>query len=259
VLPALWSSPELAFSQLVAYFAGKTIQVDKGGYTEPMMLPRASRETLENAVRDAVKTGYIWLTVGPTSLYQEDVPPGILTNAAHLQAPPQPITAAAILPQTLPEAWSGEQTTARGIADALSTRAGKPLPWTIVRQAIDGAFAASYLVRADDSGPWPCDAGGASAVHIQLAVPVISGSPTLPPVPPKPSPGILTAEADLRPNEIQNLADQIGELTRLVTTAGVDLRFHLRIDLGDGRELPADLRPKLSKILESVKNGLTLH
>src|SRR5258706_8631042 len=82
-LPALWSRPELTFSQLAAYFAGKTIQVDKGGYTESMMLPRASRETLENTVRDAVKTGYIWPTVGPTSLYQEDVPVGIITDAAH--------------------------------------------------------------------------------------------------------------------------------------------------------------------------------
>jgi hypothetical protein len=93
---------------------------------------------------------------------------------------------------------------------------------------------------------------------LMLAAPVTSGGPTRPPGLLKPSPGILTAEADLRPNETQNLADHIGEFTRLATTAGVDLRFHLRVDLGDGREIPADTLAKVSKLLESVKSDLTL-
>jgi hypothetical protein len=90
-----------------------------------------------------------------------------------------------------------------------------------------------------------------------LAAPMTSGGPTRPPEPPKPSPGIVAAEADLRPNEIQNLADHIGELIRLATTAGVDLRFHLRVELGDGCEIPADVRTRVSKLLESVKSGFT--
>jgi hypothetical protein len=95
-------------------------------------------------------------------------------------------------------------------------------------------------------------------LRLMLAAPVTSGGPTPPPESPKPSPGIVTAEADMRPNEIQNLADHIGELTRLATTAGVDLRFHLRVELGDGREIPADVRTRVSKLLESVKSGFTL-
>jgi hypothetical protein len=81
-----------------------------------------------------------------------------------------------------------------------------------------------------------------------MPIPVVTlPSPALPP-----KPGVRVAEADLRPNEIQDLADVIGELTS--AAVGSNLKFHLRIELdGDGQ--PQDdvvdrthLKNALSKI-----------
>lgn len=54
--------------------------------------------------------------------------------------------------------------------------------------------------------------------------------------PPPPLPSVLIAEANLRPNEIQDLADARSELT----TAPIDnnLKFHLR------NELSGDIQPQ---------------
>ena len=75
------------------------------------------------------------------------IPAGILTDDAILQAPPLPISTLAILHPNLPEAWGGETTTALAISLGLSKQVGKTLPWTIVRDAIDGAFRAGTDCR----------------------------------------------------------------------------------------------------------------
>ena len=143
----------------------------------------------------------------------------MLTDEAYLQGPPQPIPARDILPQTLPEAWSGEMTTALEIANALSTKVGKMLPWLTVRDAIDGAFRARFLER--ESGSWPCDYAGARSVKICLPreqtvqhVPVAVPQPSLHEDRALPTTsGMLVAEAPLEIGEIQNLNDQISDLT----------------------------------------------
>jgi hypothetical protein len=57
----------------------------------------------------------------------------------------------------VPAAWSGEATTTAALADTLSVKAGKPLPWNTVKAALNGAFQTRLLERAVDSRPWPCD------------------------------------------------------------------------------------------------------
>jgi hypothetical protein len=57
----------------------------------------------------------------------------------------------------LPEAWTGEATTARAIAESLSAKLGKPLPRATIRAALDGAIQARLVVeRTADAGPYPC-------------------------------------------------------------------------------------------------------
>ena len=69
-----------------------------------------------------------------------------------------------------------------------------------------------------------------------------------------PKPGVRVAEADLRPNEIQDLADVIGELT--AAAAGNDLKFHLRIELGGEIPPQNEIPEKLNKILKDVSDNL---
>jgi hypothetical protein len=181
-----------------------------------------------------VKDGKLWLINGPGSFLGEELPTGTLTAAAVIQAPPQPIGPTELLPERLPAAWNGGSTTAVAVLGVLSQKAGKNLPWIPVRDAIDGAIRARIIERAPDSGPWPCEYSGASAVRLKLA----SGStPPPPPPPPPPKPGTRIGEADLKPNQIQDLADVMGDL--LKARAGCEIGFRLRVEVS-GKENPPD-------------------
>ena len=229
-LPELWQGDELHMRDLYGYFTGRSIMVPSEGYEEPVTIPRAEREAIDTSVQTAVKEKRLWLLSGQGSFLAEDVPPGMLTEDARLQRPPQPVLPGDILPDSLPEAWQDGMTTALAIANALSTKAGKMLPWITVREAIDGALRARFLERTIDSGPWPCDYAGARAVKINL--PRVQSLPPPPsrvlePAAPTFAPGVLVAEAPLRVDEIQNLNDVVADLTK--AAVGLNLQFSLRM------------------------------
>lgn len=250
LLPGLWRAPEITLGDLYEYFAGgRVVSIPREGYEERLTIPKAERAIIESAVRAAVQEGKLWLTSGPASILGEAIPAGLLTDEATLQAPPAPISTMDLLPERLPEAWSDGATTAIAISAALSRRAGKVLPWLSVREAIDGAFRARLLERTVDSGPWPCELTGAPAVKLRLPV-------EPPPPPPPPLGGAFVAEADLRPGQIQDLAEVVADLTR--AAAGHDLKFHLRIELG-GEEPPPDKAvQEVNKILKPISEGIQL-
>ena len=110
------------------------MKVKKGGYDEPVRIPKADSAALDIALREAVKAGTPWLTAGPASVLGEEVPAGVLTEDAVLQGPPPPVGVYDLLVERLPEAWQGQTTTALGLALALS-RGGKTLPSPTVRGA----------------------------------------------------------------------------------------------------------------------------
>jgi hypothetical protein len=90
-----------------------------------------------------------------------------------------------------------------------------------IHNAIDGALKARFLELTVDSGTWP--SGFAGAHNVKLRIPREK-----PPTPkaPEPTPGLLTAEAYLEPSQIQDLADQIPEITK--AAAGQDLKYRIR-------------------------------
>ena len=223
------------------------------------------------AVIAAVRKGMLWLRSGPASLLGEDVPPGVLTVDAILRSPPAPLAPLELLPDRLPEAWRDGATRALSLATALSQRAGETLPWATVRNAIDAALRARLLELAPESGPWPCDWPGAQAVRLRVPQEVVGPGP-LPPVPPLPPgsdrrPGALVAEADLRPDQIQDLAEQIGELVRLAAEQRLQLRFRLRLEVeaakipgGEGGGVPPSQRAvdRINEFLRRISDDLTV-
>jgi hypothetical protein len=96
------------------------VQVEKGGYSEPVPIPKASREVVEKAIAGDVENGAAWLLSGPASILGEPIPAGVLTPAAGLSVPPAIVPAAEILPENLPAAWKDDETTALAVATALS-------------------------------------------------------------------------------------------------------------------------------------------
>jgi hypothetical protein len=258
-LPDLWNGTDFAVADARAYFSGgKVITIARQGYDEPVTIPKAPRVVVDDAIAREVKEGKLWLTHGPTSLLSEEIAVGLLSDEARLQAPPTPISATDVLPAILSDAWTGGTTTASAIADALSVKAGKPLPWETIRAAIDGACQGRYLARTEDSGPWPCDFGAAAKVILKTrsASPESSApSPKLTP-PPHP-PGALVASAYLKPGEIQDFADQIGEIGN--TTVGYDMKVHVRIEVGsEAKRPPEDVVTKLRNLLTGISTSLTL-
>jgi hypothetical protein len=244
-LPCLWNKEPLTLADLSAYFSGKHfVEVDKGGYTENLLIPEATQQAILDAVTGAVKGGRIWLLNGTISVLGEDVPAGFINEAAQLFSPPPPLSAVDVLPAQLPSAWQNDATNAHLIHAALSSKGGKVLPWTRVAAALDEAFRLGLIERSLDSGPWPCDLGGAAAVKI-----VARKSE---PAPPKYY-GSKTATAELQTHEVQDLADHIDALRE--ATAGHPLRIRVTVEIGDGNPVDQAILDRVNAVLAEIKAG----
>jgi hypothetical protein len=212
---------------------------------------------VDGAITWAIKEGKLWLTNGPASLCAEEVPAGLLTDGAGLQPPPEPIPANDLLPANLPTAWSEEIATAHDLADALSQKAGETLPWATVRAAIDGACQGRLLERTVDSGPWPCDYSGARLVKLRVPEKKPIKVPDPDHKPPKPPVGVRVAVAYLSKDEIQELAEVVGDLG--IAAVGYDLKFKLQVEVGnESKTPPEDVVTKLNVKLGGVSKDLKL-
>ena len=262
-LPKLWDeSDSLSVEALYEYFSGDHVaQVEQNGYTEPVPIPAAAVDVLNESIRRAVKQGTLWLRKGQTSLYDEDVPEGLIDGETTLKTPPEGISPTDLLPRNLPEAWSNDKTTAADLASALSDEYGEPLPWPIVRKAIDGAFRASYMDTSVDSREWPTDRSGADHIKIELPSeeePPSGDGMTSRETPPAGGFGssVKRASGALEVDEIQNLADEVGELVS--AAAGYGIQFNVTIEAGTDESLPDDVEARLNEILRRVSDDLEL-
>jgi hypothetical protein len=255
-LPGLWTGDQIQVKDVMDYFSGsKVVQVAKEGYTEPVRIPKAGREVIEGAIQAAVRSGKLWLLSGPASILGEEIPTGVLTDGATLRNRPLAISATEILSETLPDAWEGQSATALSIATALHQKQGVNLPWTAVRDAIDAALRASFIELDADSGAWPCELAGAQ--HVKLKMP--SGGPPKPKPKPVVRPGVFAAEAELEPNQIQDLGDLIPELLKLKAKANLNMKFHLRFEAGNEAQPPDQgVIDQINKLLEGVQEGFEL-
>ena len=68
--------------------------------------------------------------------------------------------------------------------------------------------------------------------------------------------GCLVAEAELRPNEIQDLADQIGEVVK--AAAGLELRVRVRVELGGAERPSPQALEKVNEILRAIRDEFQL-
>ena len=71
-----------------------------------------------------------------------------------------------------------------------------------------------------------------------------------------PLPKRRLAEAELEPSELQDLVDGLGDV--LKAGAGLNLRFVLRVEVGDGVETKTEQIAKLNEILVKICGKLRL-
>lgn len=259
-LPELWPGDEITAQSVLDYFGGgKVVQVEKEGYTEAIQIPRASQAVGEKAIAAAVENGSIWLLSGPASILGEAIPAGVLTPAAKLSVPPAIISAAEILPENLPTAWQDDETTALAVATGLSQKVGKVLPWKSVRDVITDSLQARFTELVDGSVKWPCEYHAAQTIRLKVAT---SGSAGAGGTGFDTGTGAgaakkkLVGVAAFEPSEIQDLGDVVPRLLELKAKSKVPIQFQVRIELGDGTDLPPPvLAEQLNRILATVKDG----
>jgi hypothetical protein len=270
-LPALWAGEEITAQSVLDYFSGKHIvEVDRGNYKESVHVPRASQEVVELAICNAVAAGHIWLLSGPSSLWSEEVPQGILTPAAKLRVPPESIAPAALLPATLPSAWKNDSTNAAAIATALSHQSGLTLPWKNVASAISAAITGRFLSLADDSGDWPCDFAMASKSKFTIVKSAGGSASGGDPAgggyqgPSGLGLGSLSekhgvrAVSQLEAFELQELGEAVATLLEIKNKCDAPLSFSIQIDFGDAQHKPSpaivtEMNLELAKIRDGLK------
>ena len=67
---------------------------------------------------------------------------------------------------------------------------------------------------------------------------------------------MLVAKAELRLNELQDLADSIANIRQ--ATVGYDLKFHLRLELSGTSRPPDDVVAKINLLLQDISEKLRL-
>jgi len=246
-LPGLWDKGHTTAAEIASYFSGKHfVSVDRGGYSENLLIPAADPQAIANAIVAAVKNGRVWFFDGAVSVFADELPESFVKDAAQLFPPPAPLSSPDLLPAQLPAAWKADEATAYGLHQALSSKAGKQLPWSVVRNALDQAFSLGLIERALDSGPWPCDAGGAGAVKLRARKAEAKEQP-------KEGYGAVVAKSELETHEFQELADQLAALRE--ATAGHAMRLSVRIEIGEAGKVPPATVQNVNAILAKVKKG----
>ena len=256
VLPGLWETKtELPLSEFKTYFAGgKVVQVDRGGYFEGQQVPKAADVVVSGMVEKAVADGELWLVSGPTSLFKESIPAGVLTDVSLLLPPPDPIVAAAILEGNIPAAWKDSRATVAGMLSQLSSQRGKPVPWYLLQQAVDGALRARLVELDSNSASWPCDSSAAAKVVVKAVAGAATGK----------GGGaagdaanynLAAIRAYLQPSELQDLADVLSSILELQAKHGIKLRFNLAIEVTADGGLKPEAEAELRKALDDISDA----
>lgn len=111
------------------------------------------------------------------------------------------------------------------------------------------------------SGDWPCEFPAAQTVKLKVAPGGGTGGGTggggfggT-----EAGTGVLVAQSELQPGEIQDLGDIIPQLLEIKNKADVPLKFHVRIELGDGTDPPnPEAAAQVNTLLEDMKEGFSL-
>lgn len=244
-LPELWTGEALGVAALRAYFAGGHAIPVAG--EDPIIIPAAGAAVVDAAVARAVEQGRLCYRKDAICLQAEPIPTGLLADDGELMMPWALPSPAELLPQNLPQAWSGELTTAHDLHTALGAKYGGVVPWAPVRQAIDDAERIGILAVAD--GLWPVDLGMAASVKFRAAQTAQQAMQTAAYAARK----VAAGSAVLKAGEIQDLADQMPSLMQ--ASDGLGLEFSVEIRIAEGGEASEETLAKLSVELAKVKDG----
>lgn len=121
--------------------------------------------------------------------------------------------------------------------------------WYQVQQAVDGALRARLVELAAESVTWPCDPSAATKVVLKA---VATGSYGQKGGSDRAVEEGVSFNAYLKPNELQDLADNVSTLLELQAKHGINLRFKLMIEADGGVKMSEAVTAELRKLLEGI-------
>ena len=239
-LPGLWESGGPTLGDMIAYFkGGHTVTVPRDGYDEVEAVPQCDEEIVRKSVGAAVETGLVWLTNGPTSLWNESVPEDVLTDAAQLRARPERVPASALMDDALPGAWRDGSTNGADLTRALSHARGEAMPWGVVRESIATSVDSRWL-RTRDGDAEILRRAYRDAGRLVLERPSQDPAPSPDSVTPPPP------ATSIEGHQVQDLADLVPDL--IEASAGYQLKFRVQVVLDDA---PDDVRTKIEQLIDA--------
>jgi hypothetical protein len=256
ILPGLWSGDAVSVPDIVAYFSGgRTVSVQREGYEEAVTVPTCPRPAVEAAISEAVRQGTVWLLNGPASFQGEQIPSGVLTSGAQLRVPLPPLLINRLNEDEVPEAWQDGQTTGLALSVALSQQIGHPIPWTVLRSAIDSAIRSRWLDLVPGGPAWPCDFSNAASLTLRRpAAPGVSEGRPGESIPRRS--GSYSSTAELGPEALQDLVEALPDILR--GAAGLPLQFELTVTLGDGADVRPEVVATINELLQNITGDLVL-
>lgn len=244
-----WGAGRGSVADLVGYFDGShTFEFDG----ESFPVPSARPGVVHAAIAGAVRQGIACLSSTTAAYWMDELDPEFIgvMEASIVEAPPQRIAPALVLPDALPDAWrqDGVRTTASAatLHRALEAKAGRPLPWETVRMAIMDAIAVRVLTV---DGGWPCGAEGADGATFVVAPPgrVVLDRPY----------AISRAFDDTF--TVQGLGENFETLRQAVAAAGSNARVTvtLAVDIPDRNAVPPAVLDAIKGELDRIASGFS--
>ncbi len=134
------------------------------------------------------------------------------------------------------------------------------MPWTVVRDVIDAALRASFIVLDTDSGPWPCELAGAQNVRLKVPSGRCRRRRNLKAQATRGPAGVVLPP---RPNwsrtRFKTSATLIPELLKLKAKANLNVKFRIRLEVGNEAQPPDQaVIDQINKLLEGVQEGFGL-
>jgi len=171
-----------------------------------------------------------------------------------LRAPLEPLPVQRLLKGAVPDAWKADEATVLALSVALANQEGHPLPWAVLRRAVDDAIASRWLETTPESGAWPCEVAAAGTVSLR---PPVGFDPTsITPAVSKTTAG-YGSSAVLDPAALQDLVDALPEIVK--AAAGLPLEFRLNVKLGASvKDIESSTVDSIDRLLRDVNPDLSL-
>lgn len=129
----------------------------------------ASDKILIDAIKSAIQNGLLMARLKNKAYLNESIPDVEITDDLELLAPLEPISGLEIGHTVLPDAWENETASISKIMDALVVSKGTPIPWSLIRDAVNDGLSNNLFEFTKGSPDWPCSVDEADKVGLKVS------------------------------------------------------------------------------------------